>query len=88
MTRPRSWSAHSRNILLAGVWAPNCLTWRNQTLDAHGEPNCHMLYSTTVRSSPFGRPAVTNLDLPLIGRLAWIDMVVLAWFAITALSVI
>jgi len=31
---------------------------------------------------------MTNLSLPLFGRLAWIDVVLLAWFALTFLSVV
>ena len=31
---------------------------------------------------------MTNLELPILGRLAWIDVVVLAWFALVAISVI
>ena len=31
---------------------------------------------------------MTDLSLPVFGPLAWIDVILLAWFALTALSVI
>jgi hypothetical protein len=31
---------------------------------------------------------VTNLELPILGRLAWIDVVLLGWFALTFVSVV